>query len=88
MALSPAVGKLVTSLGKAARGAHQARLDTRTLADLGRFATYLVKVEGKTAGTAKVYRSLAAKALANGVDSNNPMMMSALKALGRFAAGQ
>lgn len=83
-----AIDQLLASLGKTVRGAHQARLDPQTLAALRNFAAYLVKAEGKGEATARVYKSLCAKALAEGADPNNPMMMSALRALARFRAGQ
>lgn len=85
---SPAIEQLLASLGKVPRNSHQAHLDAKTLGDLKRFATWLVKVEGKGANTARVYKSLCAKALAqDGYDPNNKIMMSALKALGRWGAG-
>lgn len=85
--ISPAVEQLLASVGKAARGAHQSQLDTQTLATLKRFAAFLAK-EGKSDGTIRVYKSLCAKALAQGPDSNNAVMTSALHALARFAASQ
>ncbi len=86
---SIAIDQLLASFGKSARGSHQARLDAQTLAALERFVTYLVKVEGKGENTARVYKSLCAKALAQGdPDSNNRIMMSALQALRRFWASQ
>ncbi len=86
---SIAIDQLLAYLGKSARGSHQARLDPQTLAALERFVTYLVKVEGKGENTARVYKSLCAKALAlGGPDSNNKIMMSALQALRRFWASQ
>lgn len=84
-----AIDQLVASLGKLARGSHQARLDSQTLTALERFATYLIKVEGKGENTARVYKSLCAKALAQGgPDPDSPMMMSALRALSRFWTSQ
>ena len=83
-----AIDQLLGSLGKVARGAHQARVDGQTLAVLERFATHLVKNEKLGENTARVYKSLCAKALAQGVDANNPVMMSALRALERFRASQ
>jgi hypothetical protein len=83
------IDQLLASLGKLARGSHQARLDAQSLAALERFVTYLVKVESKGENTARVYKSLCAKALAQGgPDPDNPMMMSALRALRRFWASQ
>jgi hypothetical protein len=81
---SPATTQLLAYLEKAARRSHQARLDAQTLHDLKSFATYLVKVEGKGENTARVYKSLCAKALARGTDSNNKVMMSALEAFRRW----
>lgn len=83
-----AIDQLLASLGKAVRGVHQARLDAQTRSALVSFAAYLVRTEGKGEGTARVYKSLCAKALADGADPDNPMMMSALRALARFRAGQ
>lgn len=83
-----AIDQLLASLGKAARGSHQARLDAQTLATLERFVTYLIKVEGKRETTARVYKSLCAKGLAQGVDPGSPMMKSALNALLRFRTSQ
>ena len=86
---SNAIDQLLAALGKSARGAHQARLDPQTLTALERFVTYLVKVEGKGENTARVYKSLCAKALAQGgPDSNNPVMTSAVNALRRFWTNQ
>lgn len=85
--LSPTLDAALASVTKVARGAHQSQLDTQTLAALGRFAAFLKK-EGKSDSTVRVYKSLCAKAAARGVDSDNPMMMSALRALARFAASQ
>lgn len=85
---SPAIDQLLASLGKLGRGAHQSQLDTRTLSQLERFVTYLVQVEGKRETTARVYKSLCAKALAQGADKNNKLMMSAVEALRRFRASQ
>jgi hypothetical protein len=85
--LSPAIDQLLSAVGKVARGSHQSQLDTQTLAALRRFGTFLVK-EGKSENTARVYRSLCAKALAQGVDSDDPVMMSALRSLARFKASQ
>jgi hypothetical protein len=87
--LSFAIDQLLASLGKSARGSHQARLDAKSLADLERFVTFLVKAEGKGENTARVYKSLCAKALGpGGPDRDNPVMMSALQALRRFRASQ
>lgn len=83
-----AIDQLLASLGRTVRGSHQARLDPRTLAALRSFAAYLVEAEGKGEATARVYKSLCAKALAQGADPSNQTMMSALRALGRFRAGQ
>jgi hypothetical protein len=89
MSQSITIDQLLTVLGKSVRGAHQAQLDTKTLAALQRFASYLVQVEGKGESTAKVYKSLCAKALAQGSpDTDNKMMMSALQALRRFWPSQ
>lgn len=86
---SSAIDQLLASLGKSARGSHQARLDPQTLGSLDRFFTHLVKVERKGENTARVYKSLCAKALAQGrPDSGNPVMMSALQALRRFRASE
>jgi hypothetical protein len=87
MPTSPAIDKLLVSVGQVARGAHQAQLDTQTLAALRRFGTFLLK-EGKSESTVRVYKSLCAKAIAQGADSNNPAMMSAVRALARFKASQ
>ena len=83
-----AIDQLLASLGTAARGSHQARLDAPTLATLERFFNYLVKVEGKRETTARVYKSLCAKAVAQGADPGSPMMKSALNALRRFRTSQ
>lgn len=85
---SVAIDQLLASLGKLGRGVHQARLDGQTLDVLERFVSYLVDAEGKGVDTARVYKSLCAKALAQGADKNNPMMMSALRALARFRASE
>jgi hypothetical protein len=85
--LSPSLDALVTSIGKVGRGSHQSQLDPQTLAALQRFGMFLLK-EGKSEGTARVYRSLCAKAAAQGVDPENPMMLSALRALARFSASR
>jgi hypothetical protein len=82
--LSPNLEKVLAALGEGARGAHQSQLDAKTLASLRGFMTFLIK-EGKSEGTARVYKSLAAKAAAEGVDKGNPMMMSALRALKQYA---
>ena len=58
------------------------------LAALERFVKYLVNTEHKAETTARVYKSLCAKALAQGPDGNNKLMMSALEALRRFRASQ
>lgn len=81
---SVAIDQLLNSLAKSVRGVHQARLDSQTLAALERFFTYLVNIEGLSEGTARVYKSVAAKAVAQGADPNNPVMKSALNALARF----
>lgn len=84
-----AIDQLLASLGKTVRGSHQIRLDPKTLAVLERFAKHLVEAEGKREATARVYKSLCAKALAQGTaDPSNQTMMSALRALARFRAGQ
>jgi hypothetical protein len=82
--LSPNLDQVLAAVGKGARGVHQSQLDAKTLASLRGFMAFLIK-EGKTEGTARVYKSLAAKAAADGVDKANPMMMSALRALQRYA---
>jgi hypothetical protein len=87
MPTSPAIDQLLLSVGKAARGVHQAQLDPQTRAALGRFGTFLIN-EGKSENTVRVYKSLCAKAIAQGADSNNPVMMSAVRALARFSASQ
>lgn len=83
-----AIDQLLATLEKAARGSHQARLDGQTLDVLERFVSYLVKVEGKGDNTSRVYKSLCAKALAQGADPDNRVMMSALQALRRFRTSQ
>ena len=85
--LSPTLDAALASVVKVARGAHQSQLDTQTLAALRRFGAFLSK-EGKRESTVRVYKSLCAKAAAQGVDSNNPMMISALRALDRFKASR
>lgn len=85
--LSPAISQLLSIVGNSTRGSHQSQLDPQTLDALRRFGTSLV-AEGKSESTARVYRSLCAKALAQGVDSNNGAMMSALRALERFSNRQ
>lgn len=82
--LSPNLDQVLTVVGKGAKGVHQSQLDPKTLKALRGFMAFLVK-EGKSEGTARVYKSLAAKAAAQGVDKGNPMMMSALRALQRYA---
>lgn len=82
--LSPHLDQVLAAVGKGAKGAHQSQLDPKTLTALRGFMTFLVK-EGKSEGTARVYKSLAAKAAAQGVDEANPMMMSALRALQRYS---
>lgn len=84
MKLSPSLDQVLAAVGQGARGAHQSQLDAKTLAVLRGFFTFLIK-EGKSEDTARVYKSLAAKAAAQGVDKGNPMMMSALRALQRYA---
>lgn len=88
MSKSAAIDQLVLAVGKTARGVHQAQLDPQTRAALKHFGAFLAK-EGKKEGTVRVYTSLCAKALAQGgPDSNNPVMMSAVRALSRFWASQ
>lgn len=82
--LSPNLDKVLAAVGKGARGVHQSQLDAKTLASLRGFMAFLIS-EGKSEGTARVYKSLAAKAAAEGVDTGNAMMMSALRALQRYA---
>lgn len=78
------VARLIASLGKGVRGSHLARLDGSARKYLDGLFTYLVKVEGKGEATARVYKSLCAKALVQGADPTNKVMMSALRALVRF----
>lgn len=86
--LSPALDEVVASVGTVARGTHQSQLDPKTLAMLRQFGAFLLK-EGKSESTVRVYKSLCAKAAAEGVvDSTNPMMVSAARALARFAASK
>jgi len=80
------IDQLLDSLGKAARGSHQSVINVKDLAELNRFAAHLVKSDGLAEGTAQVYKSLCAKALAQGPDASNPTMMSALRALARYRA--
>lgn len=82
--LSPNLDQVLAAVGKGARGVHQSQLDPKTLTALRGFMAFLVK-EGKSPKTAQVYKSLAAKAAAQGVDKDNAMMMSALRALQRYA---
>lgn len=82
--LSPNLDQVLAAVGRGAKGAHQSQLDPKTLTALRGFTAFLIK-EGKSEGTARVYKSLAAKAAAQGIDKGNPMMMSALRALQRYA---
>jgi hypothetical protein len=85
---SLSIDQLLNTLDKAARGKHQSVVNAKDFDELGRFVAYLINVEGKKPQTAEVYKSLVAKALALGADRDNPGMMSAVRALGRFRAGQ
>jgi hypothetical protein len=85
--LSPAISQMLSVLGNTVRGSHQSQLDPQTLDALRRFGAFLIR-EGKSENTARVYRSLCAKALAHGVDPNNAVMMSALRALERFSTSR
>jgi hypothetical protein len=85
--LSPSLDALVDTIGKVARGAHQSQLDQQTLSALQRFGDFLLR-EGKRESTVQVYKSLVAKAAAQGADPTNPVMQSALRALARFSASQ
>lgn len=87
MATSPAIDQLLRTVAKTARGVHQAQLDPQTRAALERFGKFLLK-EGKSENTVRVYKSLCAKALTQGPDSSNAVMLSAVRALARFSAGQ
>lgn len=82
--LSPALAKLISTAMPRARGIHQALLDANTLGNLQAFSAFLVK-EGKSPNTVRVYKSLVAKAVAQGFDPNNPVMKSAVNAFVRFA---
>lgn len=81
------VEQLLSTIGGAARGAHQSKLSEASVAALNGFADWLIHAEHKSPNTARAYKSWAAKAMVEH-GAHEPHVLSAVKALARYEASK